>query len=1041
MEVEVEYWENQRYKPLQGGWTIPYVFGGDPHPYSDVTGKIEFDKEKYVNAQNDNIYLPNGWEWSTNDWKIDLSGKFGYCDSDGWSYSTSFESLIEITLTKQLNNNRSIANITRRRRWIRCRICTAKDLLDKLSVLINWVSLVRLKIDDIMLYQQDILSILMKYKNKKKSIYNEILLNSDKNLNDVVETLTLLNEKLSSMTLFLQERGELEAGYGKKLESLASKWIDAGNLPKPSLIKDTYSYITTATKSTSKDEGHYGHVIGNESGVEDHYGNNSTFSTPKQRSGFFYVVSKANDMVAKRIAEFSVMLSEGLPQDVNKIVLEVMEALIECKKDGVQLRNDVIIKSKTADYSFEIVAKCQEYSRKQMKYESDRLYNTINRTEISSIDSENDHHVDIITASQYISTITTNSINNTNQNKSITDIILESNSINPMYNTNPLVHIDMWLAVQTFYNDVNDLDSSLLVYKAFCNQQIKRSKQISMTVEALLKSTIKAFAHEQFRVWQDSSVMLQAIGMSDMSFYDKAIANDSALTGSMSPTSKNKAMDNIPIPEMTNPMSKLRRQSSLPSNNNNNNNNNNRDDQYDDISHVILDDSKSINYLTNSSSDNNNNINNNNNNNDNNNNSLRQEMQHQINEMSDSLDKIQIDFQNVHNQKDSTSTNLESTFKSSIYNYRFNYMDEQNNNNNNNNQSKRKNGIPYAAYGILKYKVNRQTHSSSSSFANLTDTSYLYSSWSGSIFDNNNNNNNNNNNKSRDSNDLVSVDEWMEAGILLTFDRVLHFLQLPKSSSFSSSHTNRFSISGDDKSLLHKSDFLNAADETSMPEKFLYSRSSILMSIHVKDAIIGPVYIPHEDFRDAFEIKFNSPPLSSINPNNNNNNPSSRASFSSIIPGINSTEKSNANLPIQSVVFVASDSIQVRDWMRVITHPFADPFMDPPDFSAYKETILDFQPESFISPTHSRNSSIDRTHESSPSILNNANNVNKRPSLIASSSLLDITSGTGGITCADVVVTHKEVPLIKNSDKNDVIDMIEPDDPKPSTIQHPQVEV
>lgn len=55
------------------------------------------------------------------------------------------------------------------------------------------------------------------------------------------------------------------------------------------------------------------------------------------------------------------------------------------------------------------------------------------------------------------------------------------------------------------------LDSLLLQYNAFVKQQQKKCDKVSASVAELLKSTVKAFAFEQFRVWQDSSSMLDSV--------------------------------------------------------------------------------------------------------------------------------------------------------------------------------------------------------------------------------------------------------------------------------------------------------------------------------------------------------------------------------------------------------------------------------------------------------------------------------------------------------------------------------------------------
>jgi hypothetical protein len=64
---------------------------------------------------------------------------------------------------------------------------------------------------------------------------------------------------------------------------------------------------------------------------------------------------------------------------------------------------------------------------------------------------------------------------------------------------NPLQHMDIWLAIQQFRNDVIAADSALLIFSAFAKSQLKRRSSIAVALADFLKSTLKIFANEQFR--------------------------------------------------------------------------------------------------------------------------------------------------------------------------------------------------------------------------------------------------------------------------------------------------------------------------------------------------------------------------------------------------------------------------------------------------------------------------------------------------------------------------------------------------------------
>lgn len=226
-EVEVDYWENQRYKPLQG-WTVPYQ--GGTAPYTDLSGKVPFSIE---NALTNKVYVPNGWEWAPDSiWKVDVSGKFGAVDSDGWSYGTTFESLIALSKQKKLKNERSTSNIVRRRRWIRVRICVSTQLNGIVSMKVIWVNTVCEKITEVIQINETNYMKLTEYNAKQKKVIENILIAADLQLSDVNNTLDIMNEKLQQMKSFLIERGAIESQYSKKLESLAVKWMSAGTNTK-----------------------------------------------------------------------------------------------------------------------------------------------------------------------------------------------------------------------------------------------------------------------------------------------------------------------------------------------------------------------------------------------------------------------------------------------------------------------------------------------------------------------------------------------------------------------------------------------------------------------------------------------------------------------------------------------------------------------------------------------------------------------------------------------------------------------------------------
>lgn len=72
---------------------------------------------------------------------------------------------------------------------------------------------------------------------------------------------------------------------------------------------------------------------------------------------------------------------------------------------------------------------------------------------------------------------------------------------------------DVWMAVQRYKRAAVEADGSLYIYHAFSSQQRRETRIASQRVVALLNATIKVFAHEQSRVWEDASAMLKKLSL------------------------------------------------------------------------------------------------------------------------------------------------------------------------------------------------------------------------------------------------------------------------------------------------------------------------------------------------------------------------------------------------------------------------------------------------------------------------------------------------------------------------------------------------
>jgi hypothetical protein len=339
MEVEVDFWENQRYKPLNG-WNPPYSMDGIP-AYSDISGEIFFNHDL---VDNNEVYIPFGWEWSTA-WYIDVSGKYGKCDAEGWSYASSFETLVENSLNKSLNNERSSLLLARRRRLVRMRVCTDAVIIDNLSNKIDWVYTVRSKMDEIKEYNAKVVLALIEYKNSRKISYEKLLSSADSNFIEVKNTLRVLADKLNLMKVFLNESGALEQIYAKKIQDLSKKWINAGEQQQKDQENENKLKQITSNEAEDDVEGDENSDNNDDNNSENNSENNDdsnsensdddddnnkikkksrSRSSGANKSGFFYVVCNAKKNIATRIDKFSTLLLQILPAGFYIVIIIII---------------------------------------------------------------------------------------------------------------------------------------------------------------------------------------------------------------------------------------------------------------------------------------------------------------------------------------------------------------------------------------------------------------------------------------------------------------------------------------------------------------------------------------------------------------------------------------------------------------------------------------------------------------------------------------------------------------------------------------------
>lgn len=310
-KVVVDFWETQRYRPLQGGWSAPYV--GAYH-YSNVSGKIAVNMNQ---VQDDKVPLPFGWKWSDKPWRPDTSSHlYGEVDEEGWSYSNSLDTIIKQCCDRQLRGERSSLSMVRRRRWIRSSHCVDATALQIESYRNDWAQNICKKIREVTEFNSRVQEHLEDYHSKWIRSVETVVGATDQMLLEILSILDYLMTKLQAMESFLVEHGALEMMYAHKLKDFSNKWMNAGQANaknvggSPSFA--AFSGNLQQTKAF-QEKLKTSLAVADAEKDEPKPPSEELVSRPAESSGFFHVVSSTNLSIVDKKIKYATLLSEMLP--------------------------------------------------------------------------------------------------------------------------------------------------------------------------------------------------------------------------------------------------------------------------------------------------------------------------------------------------------------------------------------------------------------------------------------------------------------------------------------------------------------------------------------------------------------------------------------------------------------------------------------------------------------------------------------------------------------------------------------------------------
>ena len=144
-----------------------------------------------------------------------------------------------------MKSDRNAVNIFRRRRWIRSRVCCNQDVLKYHIERVDWIEIMRTKINDVLNKYQINFSKLSDYYRNQREMIDYTIKSIDQTITMILQDLGKKEEILLSLKSYFMERAEAEALYASKLEYLGTKWIHnsggrrLSNVTMDAILSDT----------------------------------------------------------------------------------------------------------------------------------------------------------------------------------------------------------------------------------------------------------------------------------------------------------------------------------------------------------------------------------------------------------------------------------------------------------------------------------------------------------------------------------------------------------------------------------------------------------------------------------------------------------------------------------------------------------------------------------------------------------------------------------------------------------------------------------
>lgn len=442
-QVLEEIWENERFTVFVG-WHAPYA--GELARFSDRSGGVSLGHGPELPT----VQLPAGWEWeAASEWKVDCS--WGEVDADGWCYGKSFGSVL-LSIEKNCTcASPATTDVTRRRRWIRQRICVAADAQLELQARVQHVAVERAYLQQLLRDRSAYVTELETYEQERLQCFKTHYTNALAKAKELESVLRQQIQSLDRLQAFLAERSSLELEHAKKMKRFVEKYAVQGSSSSSSNTDATAAAAAAAAADGQTAPARPAPLP-------------TTIEDPDQ---FIAAASRAYLQMTAMMNDFAILVAEPLAGDIKQHTSGVQELL---RQFGTQLSD---LRTRLAEV---------EEAVKAARVALDTTFRAI-CTEVS-------HSIDRLT------------------HELLHDgaVASQSEATNNASSAVPVK--DFWLAEHAYRSLVQEAENRLRDLVLFTHRQEKSVQSSLGTLRALSYSTSKVFVHEQTQLWQETSAVL-----------------------------------------------------------------------------------------------------------------------------------------------------------------------------------------------------------------------------------------------------------------------------------------------------------------------------------------------------------------------------------------------------------------------------------------------------------------------------------------------------------------------------------------------------